>query len=251
MEIDGQRVELVAVRTKLGTALDELARSRREMEELTQAGVDRDGRIALQAVDLTKRDDAMAGLDARLVEAERRARAAEEALLLRPEDTGRSLDAGALAERVAALVRTIDDRDEMIAAAGRREAELSGEIAALRDDAHRVAETLARGAEALRAERQSILSQLDAARADRASLQSEVAKLKREALQSWSIIEDDNRKLRVAMARISAEIARQSALKNGATLSLEAVPEGRGLDAPRLALPEPGEGDKQVAGGSA
>ena len=93
------------------------------------------------------------------------------------------------------------DSEAKLAAAAQREARLASEIALLRGEG---------------------------AGADQEHLRAEVAALKREARERWLAIEDDNRKLRVAMARLSAEIAGQGARRPTAL-------EG----AARLALPQP------------
>jgi chromosome segregation ATPase len=233
MDNDGLRVEIVAMRTKLGTAEDEMALRRREIDEVTAAGVERDNRIALQATEIATRSSVIASLESQLTALERqlRDREAERPASADPYAAERSKE---LARREAAL----SQREARIAAAETRERELVAEIARLKGDSQRAAQELANGFDSLRGDRQAVLSQLETARAERTRLQTEVMALKREARESWLVIEDDNRQLRIAMARIAAEIARQAAERRSSSYAsveeivAEPVPEPR--DMPRL-----------------
>jgi hypothetical protein len=241
MENDGLRVEIVAMRTKLAAAEEELSKRGREYAELTETGVDRDGRIALQAADLAQRSGAIESLENQILVLEQR---------LAEKTSNSDALAGRQAElesRCAALMRDIanrdvllDEREGMIAAAAEREQRLTAEIDRLHNDAQRAAHGLSQGVEALRQDRQAISAQLEAARAERARLQAEVMALKRETRESWLAIETDNRQLRIAMARIAAEIARQAAESHRVSLppTVNGSEAGQ-IEAPRLSLPDP------------
>jgi chromosome segregation ATPase len=249
MDNDGLRVEVVAMRTKLGTAEDDLAQRRRDIDELTAAGIDRDGRIALQGRELAGRIDAVAMLEGQLVALERRLAAAEEgarsAESLRTElDEARRTGAAALSTLEAADIErreaALAEHQAALEAATARESELRSEIQALRSEAQRSVGELANGVASLRHDRQVILAQLEDARGERSRLQAEVELLKREARESWLAIEADNQQLRIAMARIAAEIARQAGQGRvaGGQASLPGGEAPR-LAAPRLSLPDP------------
>jgi chromosome segregation ATPase len=231
MEIDGQRVEIVALRTKLGTAEDELAQRRRELESATAAGVERDGRIALHELDLGRQVDSVAALEERALAAERRALDLEAGLAARGADAQALRAAQAeLEARLAALDEGMAHKDAALAEARSQLAAAAAEIARLHEAGRGAGE----------AQRQALF---DARiREERARVHDEVEALKREARQSWLAIEEDNRKLRLAMARISAEIAADRF--RGHTLPL-APPARNGLDTTTpLALPQPDADEK-------
>jgi chromosome segregation ATPase len=232
MEIDGHRVEAVALKTKLVTAEDEAAQKQREIEELTAAGLDRDGRIALQSVDIGNKDAVVSALEAKVAVAERAL--AEKARAHEATQTELELRSSALMTQLRQRDAALAEREGRLAVAIGREAELSEEVVRLRNEAQRTAADLARGVDKLRVDRQAIVAQLEAARVERARLQSEVATLKREARESWLAIEADNRMLRAELTRIAAEIAHDAALRGSAALApiddLIAANDEPGLD---------------------
>ncbi|CAM5771109.1 hypothetical protein LMIY3S_03398 [Labrys miyagiensis] len=193
---DSLRVELVALRTKLSAAEDGAVLGQRELLLALDAVTDKDDRLAVQAVELMRRETAIAALEARAaslhhefqVMADRRQSSEIERADL---ETRLANLTGDMRRRDAALA----ERDVRLAIAAGREAELVAEVTRLR-----------RGNEPGAAD-----EEIAALRLERARLQAELAALREEAHDSWLRIEADNRMLRREMAQIAAEIARDVA----------------------------------------
>lgn len=227
MEIDGQRVEIVALKTKLGNAEDESTRRQRQLTEVTASAVDRDGRIERQGVDLSRRDALLTEAQARLAEAQAGLGAAEISLAARTADV-RALEIAQkeLETRLASMAAdlrkrdaAIADREGRLAFAAGREAELTNELTRLKSGAQRAVGDGPAAAAGPKLDRLSAEAQLEVVRAERARLQAEVASLKRSAREGWSTIEADNRALRSEMARIAALIAREAAARKGSPMA--------------------------------
>jgi uncharacterized coiled-coil protein SlyX len=223
LDVDSQRVEIAALRTRLEASQEEIQRRQRDIADLIAAGVDRDGRIALQAIEISKRDGVAAGLEARVAAQESTLAALEQRLSKRAAEA-RNLEGGQseLEQRLVRMTESLRrsevalaERDGKLAFTAGREAELINEIARLRSEAQRTALDLARGSEAERSDRSLIEAQLQSLRSDRSRLELEAASLKREAREGWRAVEADNVALRREIGRVAAEIAREAALRQG------------------------------------
>lgn len=193
---DNLRVELVALRTKLGAAEDGASLRQRELHHAQEMAAERDDRLAIQAIDLMRRETAIAALEARAASlqhefqtmTDKRQVAEAEKSDLEARVAGLSAD---MRRKDAALA----ERDARLAIAAGREAELVAELSRLR-----------RSTEPGVAE-----EEIGTLKIERARLQAELAALREEAHESWLRIEADNSMLRREMAQVAAEIARDVA----------------------------------------
>jgi len=258
MEIDGQKVEIIALQTRLATEQDEVRRQAREAAELVAAGVERDGRIAALAAAVLQKEQALAQKDAvigqkdeamtslaarishlegRLAEAQKDG-AAFEAAQAELEARLMAL-AGDLRKREAALA----ERDGRLAFASGREAELNNEIARLKASSQQALADLNRANGARAPERQANDGQVEILKAERLRLQAELANLKRDARNSWLAIDEQNHLLRLEITKVAATIAREAAQRkagsNTAMVGLVPANDEAGLmDLPLLSAEE-------------
>ncbi|WP_448953667.1 hypothetical protein [Labrys neptuniae] len=193
---DGLRIELVALRTKLGAAEDGAALYQRELQQVLELVSGKDDRLATQAIELMRRETAIAALEARTASLQREFQAMADkrqvAEAERTDSQTRLSDWEADLRRKDALLA---ERDARLAQSAGREAELVAELNRLR-----------RGADPSAAE-----EEIGALKIERARLQAELAALREEAHESWLRIEADNSLLRREMAQVAAEIAREAA----------------------------------------
>lgn len=194
---DNLRIEVVALRTKLGAAEEGEHLRQRELHQALDDIAARDDRLAMQAIDLLRRETAIGALEGRASALDRdlhKAVERHEAAEAQRADLETRLVglSGELRRKDAALA----ERDARLAIVSGREAELIAELNRLR-----------RGA----GEPSEFENKIAALKTDRARLQAEVANLRQEAHDSWLAIEADNRMLRREMAQIAAAIAREAA----------------------------------------
>ena len=234
MEIDGQRVEIVALKTSLDNALDEVRRLERETAELTAASVDRDSRLVAQSAAFFQKEAAIdqkdvevatlraqvTQLDTRLAEALKDGAAFEVA---QSELEKRLMTlADDLRKREVALA----ERDGRLAFANGRAAELTNEIARLKAGSQQALADLGRTVAAAVPGKEAADGQIDVLKAERLRLQAELANLKRDARNTWLAIDSENQTLRREIGRVAAAIAREAALRkaNGAPALVGMVP---------------------------
>jgi len=218
MEIDGRKVEIIALQTRLATAEDEARRQVREAADLVAAGVERDGRIAALAAVVVQKEQALAAkeeaasalqarvshLEGRLAEALKDGAAFE--LAQSELETRLMALAGELRKREAALA----ERDGRLAFANGRESELLNEIARLKASSQQALADLSRAAAGGAQDRRANDGQLEILKAERLRLQAELTNLKRDARNSWLAIDEQNHLLRLEITKVAAAIAREA-----------------------------------------
>jgi chromosome segregation ATPase len=193
---DSLRVELVALRTKLNAAEDGSSLQQRELQQLLQATTDKDDRLAVQAVELMRRETAIAALETRVASLSREFEAmAQRGQAAALEKSDLEIRLATLSADIRRRDAALAERDVRLAIAAGREAEFVTELARLR-----------RASEPSAAD-----DEINALRFERARLQTELASLREDAHESWLRIEADNHMLRREMAQIAAEIARDVA----------------------------------------
>ncbi len=193
---DSLRVELVALRTKLSAAEDGAALHQREHHQILEMVAAKDDRLAVQAIELMRRETAIAALEARTASLQHEFQAMTE------KRQAAELEKSDFETRLANIsvdMRRKDaamaERDARLAIAAGREAELVAEVTRLR-----------RSSEPGVAD-----DEINTLKFERARLQAELAALREEAHESWLRIEADNSMLRREMAQIAADIARHAA----------------------------------------
>ena len=193
---DSLRVELVALRTKLNAAEDGSTLQQRELQQLLAAVTEKDDRLAAQAVELMRRETAIAALEGRAASLSHEFEAmTERRQAAELQNTDLEVRVAALAADLRRRDAALAERDVRLALTAGREAEFVTEIARLR-----------RASEPSAAD-----DEINALRFERARLQTELASLREDAHESWLRIEADNHMLRREMAQIAAEIARDVA----------------------------------------
>jgi hypothetical protein len=193
---DSLRVELVALRTKLSAAEDGASLHQRELHQILQAVTEKDDRLAIQAIDLLRRETAIAALEARAASLQHEFQAmTDKRQVAEVERSDLEARLATLAADMRRKDAALAERDARLAIASGREAELVAELTRLR-----------RATEPGAADEEIGILKLE-----RARLQAELAALREEAHESWLRIEADNSMLRREMAQIAAEIARDVA----------------------------------------
>ncbi len=220
-EFDTVRTELAAARMKIQNLENDLMAARRENERVIAAGVERDGRILLQSIELGKKETQIDSLESQLAAATDRATTmarhvaekSAEIVALEASQMEFERRMAASAAQMLKVDSTLAERSAKLAIATARETELQKEIERLRAEARITAGDLARGIDVMRDDRSHIEAQLEAARADRALLVKEIGILKKEAAEGWKLVEADNQALRIELAKLAAEIAEDAAAR--------------------------------------
>jgi chromosome segregation ATPase len=205
---DSLRVELVALRTKLSAAEDGASLHQRELHQTLQAVTEKDDRLAIQAIDLMRRETAIAALEVRAASLQHEFQAmTDKRQIAEVERSDLESRLATLAADMRRKDAALAERDARLAIASGREAELVAEVTRLR-----------RGNDPGAAD-----VEINTLKLERARLQAELAALREDAHESWLRIEADNRMLRREMAQVAAEIAREIASRQA--VGVAPVPE--------------------------
>jgi chromosome segregation ATPase len=232
---DSQRVEAVALRTQVDTLKERVTNHEREAQEIGDR-LARERKDANAASDELKEERAkVEKLGDRVMELER----ALVAQTTEAEVLGRRVQE--LEGRIGDQMRLLSEREfecsqlrDAVAGAKKTEADLRAELATAANRNRSAAETLSK-------EKTLVEDQLAQAHADKGRLQQEIARMKREAEQSWAAERVENALLRERINDIAAEIARLTVALEGQDSPIEAMlaSEAAGGNGQRSARGEP------------
>jgi chromosome segregation ATPase len=235
---DSQRVELVALRAQVAALKDQINDYERDAQEINER-LQRERRDASAAAKELAEERAKADkLGDRVAQLERAlvAQTTEAEVLSRRVEE--------LEARLAEHRKVLADREfecaqlrDAVAAGKKIEADLRAELAAAANRSRAVSETLTK-------EKDLIEEQLHQVESERTQLQQEIARMKREAEESWAQERVENALLRERINDIAAEIARLTAALEGQGSPIEAILAGEPAGTARPVNGErKGEGD--------
>jgi chromosome segregation ATPase len=214
---DSQRVEAVALRTQVETLKQRVANHEREAQEIGDR-LSRERKDANAATsELSEERGKVEKLSDRVMQLER----ALVAQSTEAEVLGRKVQE--LESRLADQMRSLSEREiecsqlrEAIAGAKKTEADLRAELASAANRTRSATETLNK-------EKTLVEDQLTRTESEKGKLQHEIARMKREAEESWAAERVENALLRERINDIAAEIARLTVALEGQNSPIESM----------------------------
>src|SRR5947199_196417 len=214
---DGQRVEIVALKTQIDNLKDQVSDLGRQVKD-TEERYAREKEASEKATkDLAQERGTVEALGTRVAQLERQlATQTNEAEIMGRRIADMEMR---LTEQGRVLADRERERDQLridADAARRIEADLRQELGTI-ERRHGTA------TEALRAEKTLAESQLERAREDRAKLQRELSAMKREAEATWASERVENALLRERINDVAAEVARLTSVLEGPGSTIDTI----------------------------
>jgi chromosome segregation ATPase len=237
---DSQRVELVALRAQVAALKDQVSDYERDAQEISERLQHERRNASAATKELNEERAKVEKLGDRVAQLERAlvAQTTEAEVLSRRVEE--------LETRLSEQIKVLSDREfecsqlrDAVAAGKKTEADLRAELAAAANRSRAVTESLTK-------EKALVEEQLDQVRAERSQLQQEIARMKREAEESWAQERVENALLRERINDIAAEIARLTAALEGQGSPIEAILAGE----PAGTGARPANGERKLAAGS-
>jgi chromosome segregation ATPase len=214
---DGQRVEIVALKTQVDNLKDRVSGLERDVKET-------EGRLAREKQahedvnkELTDERTKVENLGTRVAQLERQLAA-------------QTSEAEALSRRVADLEARLTDQTRTLSERERERDQLRHDLEAaqriesdLRQELASIERRYGSATESLRAEKVATESQLEKTREERAKLQRDLNALKQEAETTWAAERVENALLRERINDVAAEVARLTSALEGPDSPIDAI----------------------------
>jgi chromosome segregation ATPase len=214
---DGQRVEIVALKTQIDNLKDQASDLSRQVKEIEERHAREKDAHEKAAKELTEERGNVQNLGTRIGQLERQlATQTSEAEIMGRRIADMEMR---LTEQARVLTDRERERDQLrvdVDSARRIEADLRQELGTI-ERRH------ASATEALRAEKTLAESQLERAREDRAKLQREISSMKREAEATWASERVENALLRERINDVAAEVARLTSALEGPGSKIDSI----------------------------
>jgi chromosome segregation ATPase len=221
---DGQRVEIVALKTQVDNLKDQVAGLGRDVKDTEERHAREKNAAAKATAELTEERGTVSKLGARVAELERQlATQTTEAEIMSRRMADLEMRLSEQARLIADRERAREQLRTYLDASRRIETDLRQELATI-ERRHDTA------TESIRAEKVLAESQLERAREDRSKLQRELTSMKREAESTWASERVENALLRERINDVAAEVARLTSVLEG---------PGSAIDTILAANPEP------------
>jgi chromosome segregation ATPase len=214
---DGQRVEIVALKTQIDNLKDQASDLGRQVKDIEERFAREKEAHEKAAKELAEERGNVQNLGTRIGQLERQlATQTSEAEIM-----GRRIAdmETRLTEQARVLTDRERERDQLrvdVDSARRIEADLRQELGTIE-------RRNASATEALRAEKTMAESQLERAREDRAKLQRELSAMKREAEATWASERVENALLRERINDVAAEVARMTSVLEGPGSKIDTI----------------------------
>ena len=214
---DGQRVEIVALKTQIDNLKDQASDLGRQVKDLEERYGREKEAHEKAAKELAEERGNVQNLGKRIGELERQL----------ATQTG---EAEIMGRRIADMEMRLTEQGRVLADRERERDQLRVDVdsarrieADLRQELGTIERRHASATESLRAEKTLAESQLERAREDRAKLQREISAMKREAEATWASERVENALLRERINDVAAEVARLTSVLEGPGSKIDTI----------------------------